>query len=272
MTLDQDGYPDRAIGRWPVRDQQQLKNVVDKTLLWHAQGSHKDSKTSLFIAGSQDAYNDFTGSSNRIMSSLGLLGQPWPSPLKVYSDVIAEDDSITSGQKLTHNRNLLVDSINQGPALTVFSGHGAPVSWGAQRLLNADIADQLSNSHAPSLMVPLACYTTYYETPEVKSLSEQLLTESTAGAVALSGAALLSTTLDNERFTRSLLTYMTVTGLDLGTSVMKVKQGMRGGGLSQEAMVFNWVTLGDPTLGFGLPDITPEVVKPDFKGETKRDL
>lgn len=257
VDFDADGIPDRAIGRWPVRNIEQLKNVVDKTLDWHAQGSHKNSKTSLFIADAQDSYNNFSLSADRLSKQLGSDGYPWPEPTKVYSDVILQDDSIVSGERLAFNRESLIDGINQGPALTVFTGHGAPVSWGAQRLLNASTVDGFENEGAPSLIVPLACYTTYYETPEVKSLSELLLTDSNRGAVALSGAALLSATLDNENFTRRLLQQMTIEGVDLGTAVLRTKQSMKGSGGGRSGLIYNWVTLGDPTLSFGLPNIAP---------------
>ena len=68
VDFDQDGFPDRAIGRWPVRDLEQLKNVVNKSLRWHAQDSHKSSQTSLFIADINESFNNFTSSSERIIS------------------------------------------------------------------------------------------------------------------------------------------------------------------------------------------------------------
>ena len=258
VDFDQDGFPDRAIGRWPVRDLEQLKNVVNKSLRWHAQDSHKSSQTSLFIADINESFNNFTSSSERIISSLGLPEQSWTEPLRVYSDDVAADPTVVPGQSLSATRDALVEGLNQGQALTVFSGHGAPITWGSQRLVNASVVERFDNAQTPSLMIPLACYTTYYETPEVRSLSELLLTDSENGAVALSGAALLSATLDNENFTRGLLQEMTVAGVDLGTAVLRMKQRMKGSGPGKTALVYNWVTLGDPTISFGLPDITPE--------------
>lgn len=111
----------------------------------------------------------------------------------------------------------------------------------------------LSNAGAPSLMVPLACYTSYYETPKIKSLAESLFTDSANGAVAISSAAILSRAGDNERFARRLFEEMSVNGDDLGTAVLKVKQRMHGFSERHQEIVYNWTTLGDPTLSFGLP-------------------
>lgn len=261
VDFDGDGRPDRAIGRWPVRDRTQLKNVVDKTLAWHAEGSHKDQQTSLFIAGAKEPENDFSGSSERLISSLGLDLNPWPSPQRVFADQINADDSIAGDDKLRVMRDNIVEVMNQGPALTVFYGHASPSIWGKQTYVNADVADQFTNTQAPSLIIPLACYTTYYEGPVVKSLSEVLFTDNAAGAVALSGASLLSRAGDNVQFGRRLLHELTVSGLDLGSAVLKVKQEFHGFSERHQSVVYNWTTLGDPTLSFGLPNVTPPVVE-----------
>jgi subtilisin-like proprotein convertase family protein len=264
VDFDNDGSPDRAIGRWPVRDLDQLKLVVDKTLAWHADGSHKDSKTALFIADAKDQQNNFSQSTHRLMSSLGLELDPWQQLNPVLLDDILADNSISSGEKLNYTRDSIVDGVNQGPALTVYSGHGAPGVWGRQALVYGDVSKRFDNVSAPTLMVPLACYTTYYETPNVKSLPEVLLTDTAGGAVAITGAALLSRSGDNERFGRDLLEKMSVSGLDLGTAVLQIKQEIHRISPRHQTVVYNWVTLGDPTLSFGLPalEVAPLVDTP----------
>ncbi len=257
VDFDQDGTPDRAIGRWPVRDQTQLELVVNKTLAWHADGSHKDSKTALFIADAKDEQNNFTQSSARLISSLGLDLNPWPAPGNVFLDSINIDSSVPQSDKLITARDSIVNGINQGPALTVYSGHGAPGVWGRQALVSGSVSDRFNNESSPTFIMPLACYTTYYETPEVKSLPELLLTDNTGGAVAISGASLLSRSGDNERFGRDLLKKMTLSAMDLGTAVMEVKREIHAISPRHQAVIYNWVTLGDPTLSFELPEVIP---------------
>lgn len=261
VDFDQDGAPDRAIGRWPVRDQDQLKLIVDKTLAWHADGSHKDSLSALFIADAKDQQNNFSQSTRRLMSSLGSQLSPWLEPQEVLLDDILSDNSIPTSDKLGHARTSIVDAINQGPALTVYSGHGAPGVWGRQALVYGPVSDQLVNAEEPTLIVPLACYTTYYEAPDVKSLPEVLLTDSSGGAVAITGAALLSRAGDNERFGRALLKKLSVSGMDLGSAVLSIKQEMHKVSPRHQTVVDNWLTLGDPTLSFGLPSTETTVVE-----------
>ena len=267
VDFDQDGAPDKAIGRWPVRDKVQLEHVVNKTLAWHAEGSHKDSKTALFIADGNDGQSDFAKTTRRLISSLGLDLNPWQTPSEVLLDAINADDSIPQGQKLNIARNEIIDGVNDGPALTVYSGHGAPGVWGRQKLIYGSVSDQFNNASKPTFMLPLACYTTYYEAPNIKSLPEVLFTDSAGGAVAISGAALLSDSSDNERFGRELLKKMTVSGMDLGSAVLSVKRDMHKMTSRHQTVVYNWVTLGDPTLSFNLPNVEP---LPEIVGSTGR--
>ncbi|RBP48489.1 C25 family cysteine peptidase [Arenicella xantha] len=261
VDFDADGAPDRAIGRWPVRDLAQLNNVVTKTLNWHAEGSHKSSQSALSIASAKEQFNQFTGSSDRVINALGNTINPWAKISRVYMDDINIDDNVPAGNKINEARNRLVDAINQGTALTVFNGHGSPTSWGNQSLMTSNVAQRLTNTETPTMMIPLACYTTYYETPSVQSLAELLLTDSPAGAVALVSPALLSRPLDNENFAKRLLQEMTSNGEDLGSAVLITKRATHANGGRHQSVVYNWTTLADPTLSFGLPKVSlPPVV------------
>jgi hypothetical protein len=54
---------------------------------------------------------------------------------------------------------------------------------------------------------------------------------------------------------------MTVDGLDIGTATLQVKQEFLASSPSTQTVVYNWVTLGDPSLSFGLPSIRPVYVE-----------
>jgi len=257
VDFDGDGAPDRAIGRWPVRDLQQLKNVVDKTLSWHADGSHADSKTALLVAGAAEKFNDFSSSFDRLLPYLGGNNDQWPTLNRVFMDDINADDSVAAASKVEFARNSLVEGLNQGAALTIFSGHASP------SILNTEVAEMFSNQRQPSLMMPLACYASYYETPAIKSLAEQLFTDNADGAVGISSSAVLSTPGVAENMSKMLLDAMTVKGQDLGTAVLEAKRSLQSSSLEYQGFVHSWTTLADPTLSFKLPDISQSIVDED---------
>ncbi len=268
VDFDKDGTPDRAIGRWPVRDINQLKFVVDKTIAWHQQGSNKNNQQALLIAQKNEALHNFSQTLERVNTRIGHESNPWHDPTRVYVSDIVDDENIPADQIINEARSRFVDAMNQGPALTVYAGHASPTTWGRENLLTTSVVDQFANADAPSLIVPLACYTTYYETPNTKSLSERLFTDNAAGAVGLSGPALLSYNSENARFAKDLLQAMTQQGHDIGTATMQAKQAISGFGGRYQALIYNWVTLADPTLSFGLPPVQIELPSKDQIKET----
>ena len=256
VDFDFDGAPDRAIGRWPVKDQIQLKHIVDKTLAWHADGSLKDSLSVLSIAEQAETLNHFTPSSERLLQSLGTVSQPWTRIERIHLDDDVSNPGVDQSTLLGTTRQRIADSINDGHALTLFNGHGSPNTWGKQSLMNSEVAKLLTNKQNPSIVLPLACYTTYYETPYTKSLAELLLVDNEAGSVALLAPALLSKPIDNENFARQILHNMTVKGKSIGVAALEAKRTTHDQGVAHHATVYNWVLLGDPSLSFNTPDIT----------------
>ncbi len=258
VDFNNDGLPELAIGRWPVRNLEQLNSVVNKTIAWHQDGSNKSNRHALFVAQQDEELNNFSASLERLKANVGHISQPWPIFNQVYFSEILADNTVPDNEKVATARKRLIDGINQGPALTVYSGHASPTTWGKQNLLTTSVVDEFTNADSPTLIIPLACYTTYYETPNVKSLSERLFTDNQAGAVGISGPALLSYASNNERFAKSLLGLMTQQGHDLGTAVMLAKNALRNSGERGQTVVYNWVTLADPTLNFAsVPIDTP---------------
>ncbi len=263
VDFNGDGAPERAIGRWPVRDTEQLKKVVDKTIAWHQNGSNKNNQRALLIAQKDEPLNQFTAGLERINEAIGSESNPWQPSNKLLVSEILADNEIPADQKISYARDQLVDGFNQGPALAVYNGHASPTTWGRENLLTTSVVDRFTNHQSPTLVLPLACYTTYYETPSVKSLSERLFSDNAAGAVGLSGPALLSYSSENERFAKQVLTLMTRQGLSLGTAVLHAKRAIHGTGDRRQTVIYNWVTLSDPTLDFGLPVEIPAIEEPD---------
>lgn len=252
VDFDSDGMPDKAIGRWPVRNQQQLKYVVDKTLAWH-KGSHKSNQSVLTLSEKTEPLNNFQNAVNRVIAKLGSNDYPWLNQNVISSDEIFADPQIEQGQKVTEIRQRFVDALNQGPALTIFAGHGSPTIWAKQNLVNSAVVEQFTNTETPSLIFPLACYTTYYETPKIKSLSERLFTDNAAGGVALSGPAILSTSSENVQMAKWTLYAMSNKGMDLGSAVLDAMKVINNDSPRMQGVIYNWITLGDPTISFDLP-------------------
>jgi hypothetical protein len=245
--LDGDGLPDVAMGRWPVRDLAQLQSIINKTMAWDS-GQGAALEADVLLIGEKN--NPSTGlnfaeqlndlSQPNESSSLGL--PYWDSVNRLY----ASDFSSQANPNNAH-QNAIKEALNAGYSLTVFNGHGSTVSWSQSNLLNVNGVKQLAENGRPSVVIPLACYTTYYEATTNETLANQLLFKDNGGAVAMIGAVTLGNYIDNGKVFERVFYYMRNQGLNLGAALMKAKRYFGVDKIDQANL---WSFLGDPTLEF----------------------
>jgi hypothetical protein len=229
VDLDGDGVADVAVGQFSVRSEDELATIVDKELSWRASGlSSGDS--ALYIAEESDGVHDFLAQVNRVGRHLGTA-------VADVLDMAAHPDIETA-------REALRNSLDAGRAVTVFSGHSSPVIWAFRGLLTpASVAD-LTNFDRPTLILPLACETTYDVSPSADVLGHQLLYSGEQGALAISGAVSLASLDDNERMVSHVLAGLE-SGMTLGEALQAGREAL---GTAYQALQDNWLIQGDGTL------------------------
>jgi len=149
---DTDYVPDIGIGRFSVRTVQQLNNVVAKTLVneiatWT--GGNDWIKKAAFMAG-WDNFQVSTGTHNYVIST-------YLTPNDYVADKIY---SILGG-----TTQKIIQAINQGRSLAVYSGHGSETGWVDGPPLDQSQLANLTNNLYP-FVCSHACLTGAYETPE----------------------------------------------------------------------------------------------------------
>jgi hypothetical protein len=111
-------------------------------------------------------------------------------------------------KKPKRNDNELQDSINSGVSITAYSGHSSLSKWSFKGLLKQDDIVNLTNENKTTIVLPLACYTTYADSPHTKTLAHQFVAGSNGGAVAVYGAATLSQFTDNAVSAKKMISYL----------------------------------------------------------------
>ena len=244
IELTADGRPDKAIGRWPVRTLNDLRNIIRKTIEWDNNQMFAE-RSALLIAEQKEGNFDYA---QQLDSSVSSTVSKWNDVTRVYLDDVFTQEPIGT---INDARKNIIDRINQGVGLTMFNGHGSPSSWTFQSLVSWQHLQELENHGKPTIVMPLACYTTYYETPSVNSLAHQWLfhsnSEESQGAVAIHGAMVLGEYRENAKFADKLLKQQLRRGKTLGQGILAVKRSLS----PWNQMVNNWALLGDPTLRMG---------------------
>ena len=239
--LDNDHLPDIAIGRWPVRSLQDLNTILKKNNDWQTNIASQQYQDAYLIAQANDGQGlDFA---EQTQGRLGL-------PLNQNQDF--DQITVLSMQQLIDQgvpdpigvaRAQIAERINSGVNLLSFAGHASTSAWGSPGIVNTSFIQALENSGKPTIVMPLACYTTYYESLGTNSLAHQWLFAGDKGAAAIHGASVLGDYRENavfaERYLKNLPDAKTI-----GEAIMNAKREMAG----TNQMLDNWTLLGDPSL------------------------
>ena len=250
--LDGDGLADKAIGRWPVRSLDDLSSTVTKTLDWRGMRGRNDA---VWVTDSEDTrQSSFKAQAERMMEP--LLAAQWPEQAldRVYFDEVVPQPGLSLAESA---RDELFDRLREGKALTGFVGHGAPSMWTFQGLLTPDDLTELDNVGKPTMITTMTCYTSYFVSPNSDTVAHrwmngyredafgQPIPGVANGAVAIHGAATLSSYDQNERVSRDVLNQQ-LQGATLGEAIQVARDRARM--LNMHDQVINWTLLGDPTL------------------------
>ena len=184
----------------------------------------------MLIAEESDGDHDF-------LAQLARVGRHLDAAIEDVLDMADHPDVLTA-------REALRVSLDDGRAVTVFSGHSSSYQWAYRGLLTPASVSGLTNFDRPTLMIPLACETSYDFSPNADVLGHQLLYAGLQGAVAISGAVSLANLDDNERMADHILAGL-ASGMTLGEAVQAGREAL--GGVYQ-TLQDNWLTQGDVTL------------------------
>ena len=242
LVADNNGLPELAIGRWPVRTTEGLEAIINKTLSWSNSGQ-SSTHTALMIADQKEEGANFS----RQVESLAKqfeTNENWNSVTRVYFDEkLAEaGDDVTAAVEAS--RTEIIDTLNNGVSIVSFSGHSAPAMWSFKKLLTYSDAASINNAGQTALALPLACYTNYADSPSVNTMAHKFLAESENGFVAVYGAATLSNFKQNG-VSASKVTEHLLKGETIGEAVLNTKREL---GVQYMDVIRNSNLLGDVTL------------------------
>jgi FlaG/FlaF family flagellin (archaellin) len=164
VDFDNDGLADISIGRLPVRTATSANLIVDKIINY--ENSAPDPARGVMLVSD----TSFTTASGTIQSLL-----PNGLPVENINRGTADDATI-------HNQ--IVASLNQGPRVANYFGHGSHGVWTGASLLSSNDAPSLTNTNHLTVFTMMTCLNGIFQDAVNESLSEALL-KSQGGAVAV---------------------------------------------------------------------------------------
>lgn len=228
--VDGDRLPDLAIGRFPVRTVQELAFVVDKTLAYERS---RGKGTAIFAADGDERSASFTQLSEHLLEQL-------PTGWQV-------ERAHLSQTPLSEARQLLIDRLEAGAALTNFVGHSGPSRWTFDGLFSSGDAAALTNQD-PTVVVQWGCWNTYHVDPAFDTLAHRFLTSGPHGAAAVVGASTLTDLHSEQQLGPRVLSRAAQPGVLLGDAIQQAKSDLAAEHPEMLDVILGWTLLGDPTL------------------------
>jgi hypothetical protein len=228
--VDHDNIPDLAIGRFPVRTTAELDLLVNKTLAY----DDKDyTRTAVFVSDYADGVS-FKYLSNDIAA---------PLPADWSAESIHMDNLGVSVA-----RAQLIDAMNRGTALVVYTGHATPTTWTYSSLFNTATAATLTNAGRPFVAIQWSCWSNYDLDPSRTDMVQALLFSGDNGAVATLGASTLLHTNSIARLGMLLTPRLAMPGMTLGQAVQDAKMELARDHPELLEVLLGWSLMGDPAL------------------------
>lgn len=236
--INDDQWPDLAIGRVPAQTVEQVGIFVEKTLAFESGISEADWRQSILaVADGQEA--SFKMDAEHFIDQFTDNYQ---------TQLIAPE----AGAEGTNQQ--ITAEVENGQLLTAYFGHGSINMWGQDSLFTTEDTANLSNRDRLPIILNFTCLTGLFTHPTEESLAESLLFNPDGGAVAV--LAPTSPTLPNDQtflsdaFIEAMLQNPTPR---LGDITLHAWRSVPTEAASSLDVMQTFLLFGDPALQFPTP-------------------
>ncbi len=261
---------DIGVGRFPVRNADEAKVTVDKTIAYinnKELGSWKNRVC--YVADDEESSQN-----NRFMVAAeefaGYVEKNAPQMMvsRVYQDAFPRE-STAAGFTYPQATKRLLTLIDEGLLLLNYSGHGGGNGWSAEHLLTTNHIRAMHNSRQ-ALWITATCDFCRYDDMDYSAGEEAFLNEK-GGAIALFTTSRVvdgpSNDNLNRKFTGNIFAKKNGERLRLGDIMRLSKQELKG-----DDNKLNFSLIGDPALMLAFPDHKIVVDSLNGKAATASDL
>lgn len=245
---------DIGIGRLPVKSLSEANDMVDKIEKYYSSETLGDWLNSVtFIADDGDAKDG-----NLHMSQADNLADYIDTNYqninieKIYLDSYPQE-STPGGPRSPQAQDAINRRIDNGSFLVNYTGHGGPLGWTQERILEVDQINNWDNEYRLPLFMTATCKFSCFDDPNKVSAGEYVLLNKNGGAIALLTTTrlvyanpnyTLNTNFVDVLFEKNNGEYPRLGDLYKSTKVLS------GSGANTR----NFILLGDPAISLSYPE------------------
>jgi hypothetical protein len=231
--LDDDGAPDVAIGRLPVRTPADADAVADKIAAQDAAVRDLGEAHLAVADNSTETDAPFRDDARRALARL-------PDGSAVQWADLAEGPAAA--------RAALLAGWQAGVMATHYFGHGGLTEWADEQVLTTEDVAALGSVWKPTALFTWACLSQYYLGVDGPSLNESLLLQPGGGALASFGPAGITPPARQAPLVARVYDELRAHGTSLGEAIRRAKAAAVAEQPSSREVVEGFHLFGDPAL------------------------
>lgn len=223
--FDEDGLPDMAVGRLPVRTAGDASMLAKRIVNYEISNSGAWTKQVLLVAGTDDATDPFTSYIAAVQEL--IPGTQTVAVISQGNDADAHGDLITA--------------LNAGQSLINYVGHGSDEVWADGLLSSSDVAALRNGSQTPFL-ISMTCLNGYFQDVYTVSLAKAIVLAPTGGAVAAWASSGLTDSAGQSILNQAMISQLYGSkSRTIGEAAVSAKRAVHNLDIRR-----TWILLGDP--------------------------
>jgi hypothetical protein len=233
VQINDDPWPDIAMGWFPARNPGQVRTVVRKILAYERvrESNHTGYGVVAIADGQSPLFREDA------QAFLNLFPDDYPGQL--YAPDAGVEGANQEVKRYFEDESWIV----------AYFGHGSVNMWGKDRLFTTEDVFELENNTYPPIVINMTCLTGLFTHPKVESLAETLLWKDSGGAVALLAPSSLTLPGDQSFLSQALVEAMLANpGARLGDIHLQARRKVLGDSPGSMDVVNTFMLFGDPAL------------------------
>jgi len=247
---------DFATGRITVKSLNEANKVVDK-IIDYENNSDIGLWRNLITLVADDAYTSDSYEGTRHTNQCEILSDTIPEYfdmnkiyMQTYPVVLTG-----SGKRMPEVNKAIINSINQGNLILNYIGHGNPELWAHEVVFDRNISiPQFRNQNKYFFLVAATCSFGYFDIPNFRSASEDMLFLENAGSIASLTASRLVFSDPNAYYSYDFYTELLDSPRDQnGFPITIGKANFNTKLVNTDTNTQKYFIFGDPTLRLNIP-------------------
>lgn len=243
------GKLDIGIGRIPVEDTVEARQVVDKIEYYINANSAGNWRTNICFIGDDEDGGLHANQPEDIDRTILRTNYPEYNVNKIFLDAYKQI-STPSGQRYPDVKDAITKAVDKGALIIDYVGHGSPRILTKEEVLSASEVRRWRNKEKLPLFVTASCEVGRYDNHEDRSLGEWFLLHPDGGGIAALTTTRIVYSGSNDRLNRAFFNNVLNPNLRLGDVVRLAKNELGANEINHR----NFSLLGDPALRLAVPE------------------